>query len=74
MDLLFFGAAFLVFLLSYRPLREAASYRFRKTGPVIEGLAYVFMAIIALYQNSWWPLVVAGIVAVISYRRRNAST
>ncbi len=71
MEVLFYLAVMGVLVLAFRPLKEAAAYRFRNPKLVLEGLFYVLLGLLAIFYGSWWPLIIAGIVAVILHRQRS---
>ncbi len=71
MQILFYTAVVGVFILAYKPLKEASAYRFRHTALVIEGSSYAFLALAAIYTGSWIPILLAGVAAFILYKRRS---
>lgn len=70
MQILFYTAVLGVFVLAFKPLKEAAAYRFRKANLLLEGLSYTLLGLVAIFTSSWWPLLLAGVVAFVMYRRR----
>ena len=70
MQALFYIAVLGVLVLAFKPLKEAAAYRFRKSNLVIEGFSYVLLGLIAIFTGHWWPLLLAGVIAFVLYRRR----
>ena len=71
MKIVFWIVIAIIIFLGYQPLREAAAYRFKQPKLVLEGLTFWLLATIALVGASWWPLIVAGLLAVwLKIRRK----
>ena len=71
MQILFYTAVLGVFILAFKPLKEASAYRFRHMGLVIEGSSYAFLGLAAIYTGSWIPILLALVLAFILYKRRS---
>ena len=64
MNIVFWIVTAIIIFLGYQPLREAATYRFKQPKLVLEGLTFWLLAAIALVSASWWPLLIAGLLAL----------
>jgi len=64
MKIVFWIVIAIIIFLGYQPLKVAAAYRFKQPKLVLEGLSFWLLAAIALVSASWWPLIIAGLLAV----------
>ena len=70
-EIIFGAGALIVGAFGFKPLKEAAEYRFQKPKKVMEGAMYIGAAAIVLLTGSWWVWGAAGVTTYLVQKQKS---